>query len=393
MSVIDYYHDDPIEEVPTRRRKAPGVLASILILLAGGLFLNTTLAGNISISSGVAVEFGQGLSVTAACSGTSVLTMTPQSTFINSTGAGAFYFSSVTVSGIPSGCNGSDFSISAFNNTGNALPIFNFSSTAASVWSNAGTFQVGLGGSGTTVTSGSGTFTVTFPSPVALASTVAKVTLQSGPHALLDCSTGGTCTYGNTGPGGGIVIYINAGGFNCGPSATSTCRYLEMAPASWASGDRGSPWAVAGKTSTSVNPANGITADATANGSITGIGLGYINTLNIVAQGNDASSAAGAARSYNGGGKTDWFLPDLAELTQICKYISGQQGTPDSTKCLGIPNSTSVLGIYAGSYWSSSEKDASNAWYLNMMDTYSQTYYTINNSKANSYNVRPVRAF
>ena len=389
----DYYYDDPIEDDSAPRRKAPGILASILILLAGGLFLNTTFAGNISINSGALVEFGQGLSVTAACSGTSVLTMTPQSTFINSTGAGAFYFSSVTVSGIPSGCNGSDFSISAFNNTGNALPIFNTSSIAASVWSNAGTFQGGLGGLGTTVTSGSGTFTVTFASPVALASSVAKVTLQSGPHAALDCSSGGTCTYGNTGPGGGIIIYVNAGGFNCGPTAAATCRYLEMAPASWSAGDRLSSWAVAGKTSTSVNPANGITADATANGSITGIGLGYINSLNIVAQGNDATSAAGAARSYTGGGKTDWFLPDLAELTQICKYISGQQGTPDSTKCLGIPNFTSVLGVSAASYWSSSEKDSSNAWYLNMMDTYSQTYYTINNSKGNTYSVRPIRSF
>jgi hypothetical protein len=389
----DYYYDDPIEYEPSSRRKVPGILASILILLAGGLFLNTTLAGNISINSGAAVEFGQGLSMTAACSGASVLTMTPSASFTNASGAGAFYFSSVTVSGIPSSCNGSDFSISAYNNTGSALPIFSSSSTVASIWSNAGTFQGGLGSSGTTITSGSGTFTVTFAAPVALASTVAKLTLQSGPHAALDCSSGGTCTYGNTGPGGGIIIYVNSGGFNCGPTVAATCRYLEMAPASWAAGDRLSPWAVAGKTSTSVNPANGITADATANGSVTGIGLGYINSLNIVAQGNDATAAAGAARSYNGGGKTDWFLPDLAELTQICKYISGQQGTPDSTKCAGIPSFTSVLGVSAASYWSSSEKDASNAWYLNMMDTYSQTYYTINNSKGNTYSVRPIRSF
>jgi len=234
---------------------------------------------------------------------------------------------------------------------------------------------------------------VTFVSPVALASSVARITLQSGPHSELNCSSGGTCTYGNTGPGGGIIFYVNAGGFTCGPTLADTCRYLEMAPASWAPGDRGSSWAVASKRTTSVNPANGITADVTANGSVTGIGLGYINSLNIVAQGNNSTTAAGDARSYTGGGQTDWYLPTLAELTQICKYISGQQGTPDSTKCLGIPNGTSVLGIASGSYWSSSEKDSSNAWYQNMMDTYSQTYYTINNSKANIYSVRPIRAF
>ena len=389
----DFYFDDPIEEAPVHRRRVSPVLASIMLLIATTVFFKTTLAANISIGTGVPVEFGQGVAVTAACSGSSVLTMTPASTFVNSSGGGAHYFTGVTVSGIPSNCYGVDFSISAYGNTGGALAIFNSSSTVASIWDNAGIFQGGLGSSGTMISSSSGSFTVTFASPVALASAVYKLSLQSGAHSALDCSSGGTCTYGNTGPGGGIIIYVNAGGFNCGPTVSNTCRYLEMAPASWASGDRGSPWAMVGKTSTSVNPANGITADATANGSITGIGLGYINSLNIVAQGNDATSAAGAARSYNGGGKTDWFLPDLAELTQICKYISGQQGTPDSTKCLGIPNSTSVLGIYSGSYWSSSEKDASNAWYLNMMDTYSQTYYTVNNSKANTYNIRPIRSF
>ena len=50
-----HYHDDPIEETPAPRRKVPGILASILILLVGGLFLNTTLAANISINSGTAV--------------------------------------------------------------------------------------------------------------------------------------------------------------------------------------------------------------------------------------------------------------------------------------------------------------------------------------------------
>jgi len=35
-----YYHDDPIEETPAPRRKVPGILASILILLAGGDYAN-----------------------------------------------------------------------------------------------------------------------------------------------------------------------------------------------------------------------------------------------------------------------------------------------------------------------------------------------------------------
>jgi len=44
------------------------------------------------------------------------------------------------------------------------------------------------------------------------------------------CATGGTCVVGDTGPGGGIVFYVDSAGFTCGPTLGATCYNLEMAP-------------------------------------------------------------------------------------------------------------------------------------------------------------------
>ena len=104
--MTEFYYDDPVQEPVKKRKNSKSILASVMLLFAGGLFLNTTLAANISLNSSGKVEFGQGISITAACSGSSVLTATPNSSFVNTSGSGAFYFNSVTVSGIPSSCNG-----------------------------------------------------------------------------------------------------------------------------------------------------------------------------------------------------------------------------------------------------------------------------------------------
>jgi len=68
--VSDYYHDDPVEISEPKSKKLPAILAFILFVIAGGNFLQTTLAANIAFTGG-GVEFGQGIAVTAACSGAS----------------------------------------------------------------------------------------------------------------------------------------------------------------------------------------------------------------------------------------------------------------------------------------------------------------------------------
>ena len=178
----DSYHDDPIEPQSPQRKKA-SALAALVLFAVGGLFLQSTLAANLSINSGTPVEFGQGISATTACSGETVLTMTPNSVFTNAGGAGVHYLSSITVSKIPTECSGKDFTINAYNDSDNtALRLFATTSTNAVVYDHAGTFEVGTGGTGMSISTGDGTFTITFDAPVAVSSSVFKLTMQSGAH-------------------------------------------------------------------------------------------------------------------------------------------------------------------------------------------------------------------
>ena len=191
-----YYSDDPDDfDGDPQRRKLPAFLAFLLLLVGGTYLVQTTLAANINLNSGQRVEFGQGVTATTACSGATNLTITPNATFTNASGSGAFKFSSLTVSNIPSGCNGKDFTINAYGSTDSTpLALFNTTSTTAVVYSNAGTFELGVGTlTDASITSGSGTFTITFTNPVATSGSVFKVTLQSSAH-IATASTGVTWT-------------------------------------------------------------------------------------------------------------------------------------------------------------------------------------------------------
>ena len=153
------------------------------------VYYQTTLAANINLNSGRSVEFGQSVSTTTACSGSDNLVVTPTSTFTNATnGTGSYYLTSVKVSGIPASCNGKDINISFYDSaTGSsALPLFSNlfgeNRRVATVYNSAGFFQKGFQGSGTEVSSSSGSFTVTFKTPAALSTDAMKVTLQSTEH-------------------------------------------------------------------------------------------------------------------------------------------------------------------------------------------------------------------
>ena len=180
----DFYSDDPIEETSNPIRRKFKSIFAVLILLFGGTYLvQTTLAANIALNSGAPVEFGQGITTTVACSGSNSITINPQNSFVNVSGAGDFYFSGIKASGIPAGCTGILLSFSAYTNSGSsALAIFGGSST---------TFEITpTGSSFTTLNSGvtlseltSTSFTATFDTPVQLASAVAKLTVQSATDA------------------------------------------------------------------------------------------------------------------------------------------------------------------------------------------------------------------
>jgi hypothetical protein len=354
------YHDDPIETAPAPSRRPSGFIKLGFLFIVGALFFQTTLAANINLGGNQRVEFGQGVLRTTACSGATSLTITPYSSFVNASSAGAFYFSSVKVSNIPNSCYGDDFTIKAFGNTSSAqLAIFNTASTNAVVYNNAGTFQLSGGPSGISITSGSGTFTITFTNPVAFATSVSRITIESGEHIE-------PYTVGSTGPGGGKIFYIAQTPFACGPALELTCSYLEAAPTtgvnSWT--DANYLW------SGNVNTAIGASASGTE------IGSGYKNTLAMVGQaggGNTAGRAGTVARAYRGPSNlSDWYLPSLDELTQLYQ----------NQAIVSISNAFD-------DFWSSTESGSGDAL-IEWMQGDGGVY---GNDKNSLNAVRPIRAF
>jgi hypothetical protein len=158
-------------------------------------------------------------------------------------------------------------------------------------------------------------------------------------HATtLTCAQGGECIVGDTGPGGGIVFYVDhsGDGFNCGPTGDDMCTYLENGRGTGASGI--ALWSKASLQSTAVDPgAQGVL-----------IGTGYKNTLDIIDQQGpyDAVSnkyMAGAAQAFRGGGKTDWYLPSTDELYAL---HSSRLGTTSFTHSSTETSPTTISGIY-----------------------------------------------
>ena len=178
----NFYHDDPVDfDESPRKKKFSSILALLSLFVGAGFYVQTTLASNIALNAGAPVEFGQGVTQLTSCTGDSNLTLTPTSTFVNASSAGAFYFNSVTVSGIPATSKTYDFTINAFGNTDQApLSIFNTNSKNAVIRNSAGTFSLGAGSTGMSISSGSGTFTATFTNPVALSNYVLKVVIKCG---------------------------------------------------------------------------------------------------------------------------------------------------------------------------------------------------------------------
>jgi len=115
------------------------------------------------------------------------------------------------------------------------------------------------------------------------------------------------------------------------------------------------------------------------NGTGIDIGTGFANTENIIAQvvaagNNDLTSyAAGIARAYNGGGYNDWYLPSMDELNILYQKRDEIGGFADNDF-----------------YWSSSENNNSNAYYLHFNNTNNPQRY---GGKYSTNLVRAVRAF
>jgi len=249
------------------------------------------------------------------------------------------------------------------------------------------------------VTPHSQTFDLTMPACVSTAPGVTALT----------CATGGTCIVGDTGPGGGKVFYVRAGGgtfTSTGSDCNTTCKYLEAAPTDQSAGIS---WATAAlfcyqagsdvgasdcQTNSIYSNAAGQAASRTA---ATAIGMGMANTNQVHARLTTAGSAAtstyaaGIAFAFTNNGKNDWHLPSKDELNQMCKWQRGVDWISDTTVCTGGTLNSDrwgASGFSAETYWSSSESFVTTAWFQIFATGFQNA--TV---KSGTYYVRPVRAF
>jgi hypothetical protein len=179
------------------------------------------------------------------------------------------------------------------------------------------------------------------------------------------CAQGGPCAVGDTGPGGGKVFYVAA-------SQQSWGRYLEAAPANWSGGADNqasniSKWCEA---TPSID-------GTTLSGFYNGFSYGYINTydsrLNVCTGG-----AIYKARTYRGGGYTNWYLPNNTELAIMAD--------PAIRTMIGLVNDATLWG-YWGSY------QAGDTGYIGSLVTANWAIGATTKSEASKNMTRPIRAF
>jgi len=162
---------------------------------------------------------------------------------------------------------------------------------------------------------------------------------------------------GDTGPGGGIIFYVD----RFGEYTVLDFGYLEV---SASHADTSRTWAQASKQTSSVSGAFG-----------KGLGRGYQNTIDIVEQGNTsaATCAATYCSEFADQGISDWYLPSLGEL--------------------GLLRTSIQLGLDEGSFWNA--QYWSSTQYTNA-NAYTQDFITgtvTTPSKAMNLRTRPIRRF
>ena len=84
-------------------------------LLVAVIGIGSTFASTISINANQDIEFGQGVERTVFCGGAKSITVTPISSFANSSGDGTFGLTGITVSDIPEECSDRNFIIKVYD--------------------------------------------------------------------------------------------------------------------------------------------------------------------------------------------------------------------------------------------------------------------------------------
>jgi hypothetical protein len=221
---------------------------------------------------------------------------------------------------------------------------------------------------------------------------------------VVSCANGGVCSVGDRGPGGGIVYYVSAAPFtSTGSTCNTTCKYLEVAPATWqgagVADDSVYDWSSNQSLTTGQDM---VTVGTESNFEYEKfnwkIGQGFYNT-SVMKVAGETSTAQAAVLAYAGSSTAgQWFIPSMNELNELCKYARGQTTGVLTEACnlndsSGIFKSTANAGADLGgfvqnNYWSSTEFNNLDAGFLHF-------YISAHNywGKFLAKNVRPIRAF
>ena len=202
------------------------------------------------------------------------------------------------------------------------------------------------------------------------------------------CSGEFLCETGDIGPGAGLIFYVATTTFAATNDCGRTCKYLEVAPTFVLNYYNETTYWTSSARSWGFVP--GIAIDATVDN--TAIGRGYANTIAIIANigvTSDPYIAAILAHDYAGGSKHDWYLPDSAELNQLCKYAGNQAWVSDATVCNSATALASPWSFYEETYFSSSQYSRGSPW----AQSFGTGAQIPSAGKLYMEHARPIRAF
>lgn len=187
---------------------------------------------------------------------------------------------------------------------------------------------------------------------------------------------------GDTGPGGGKIIYVNTSGFEIltdpqNPTKARIAHYIEVGPEDVAGGAPVT-WASEGSI---FSKNNGIATYPQFGAGLYNTSFILRTTDPVVNPGDPDAPAAKACDEYVRNGFNDWYLPAQDELMQIRSYV------------LNNPNDPITGGMRNKKYWSST--DTINAWPVCIEKTANASGRSTGSKfdDAHRYYVRPVRAF
>jgi len=148
-----------------------------LSAIASVAVLGSTYAASVTLNSGAAVEFGQGVAETSACDPS--ITLTPAGEFNNT--SKVFALSSIAVTDIADACSGKVFRIRAYPNTGSVLSLVTGVDAVEVTYNSDGTSTALVGTpTGITITPAANSFTLNFDTSISASSTdIYRFTIES----------------------------------------------------------------------------------------------------------------------------------------------------------------------------------------------------------------------